>query len=56
MRNGDTHVLAAKPKFELLSTNSLGKGEQTNSSIAVSNGELFIRTFQHLYCISEKKK
>ncbi|MFO0823475.1 MAG: PQQ-binding-like beta-propeller repeat protein [Gemmataceae bacterium] len=55
MRNGDTHVLAAKPKFEVLATNSLGKGEQTNSSIAVSNGELFIRTFQHLYCISEKK-
>jgi outer membrane protein assembly factor BamB len=55
MRNGDTVVLAAKPKFEILATNSLGQGEQTNSSIAVSDGELFIRTFKNLYCISEKK-
>jgi len=55
MKNGDTHVLAAKPKFELLATNTFGTGEQTNSSVAVSNGELFIRTFKHLYCIAGKK-
>ncbi|MCE9564335.1 MAG: PQQ-like beta-propeller repeat protein [Planctomycetes bacterium] len=56
MKNGDTVVLAAKPKFEQLAYNTLGPGEQTNSSIAVSDGELFIRTFKNLYCISEKKK
>lgn len=56
MRNGATIVLAAKPKFEVLATNRLDKGEQTNSSLAVSNGEVFIRTFKHLWCISEKKK
>jgi len=55
MRYGDTIVLAAKPKFEILATNSLGPGVNTNSSIAVSNGEIFIRTFRHLWCISEKK-
>jgi outer membrane protein assembly factor BamB len=55
MKNGDTLVMAAKPKYELLATNSLGQGEGSNSSIAVSDGELFIRTFKHLYCISEKK-
>jgi hypothetical protein len=55
MRNGDTVVLAAKPTFEVLATNSL-PGEQTNSSVAVSGGELYIRTFKNLYCISEQKK
>jgi hypothetical protein len=55
MKNGDTLVLAAKPKFELLATNSLGQGEQTNSSIAVSDGELYIRTYKNLYCIREKE-
>jgi len=52
MRNGETHVLAANPKFDLLATNALG-GEQTNSSVAVSNGELYIRTFKHLWCIGK---
>jgi len=54
MRNGDTVVLAAKPKFELLATNRLGNGEATNSSLAVSNGDIFIRTFKHLWCIGTK--
>ena len=52
-QNGDTHVFAANPKYELLATNRLGEG--TYSSVAVSNGELFIRTFKHLWCISEKQ-
>lgn len=52
-QNGDTHVFAASPKYELLATNRLGEG--SNSSVAIANGELFIRTFKHLWCISEKK-
>jgi outer membrane protein assembly factor BamB len=52
-KQGDTQVFAANPKYELLATNSLG--EPTNASIAVSNGELLIRTEKHLWCISEKK-
>ena len=55
MRNGDTLVFAANPKYELLADNSLGDGEQTNSSLAISNGDIFIRTFKHLWCIGEKK-
>jgi outer membrane protein assembly factor BamB len=55
MKNGDTHVLAANPKFELLATNTLGPGENTNSSVAVSNGQIFIRTFKSLWCIEQKK-
>lgn len=52
-KQGDTFVFAASPKYELLETNRLG--ESTNASIAVADGELFIRTDKHLWCISEKK-
>lgn len=55
MRNSNTLVLAAKPKFELLATNTLGPGENTNSSIAISNGQIFIRTFKNLWCIEQTK-
>jgi outer membrane protein assembly factor BamB len=54
-KNANTLVFAASPKYEVLATNSLGPGEQTHSSLVVSNGELFIRTFKHLWCISTKK-
>lgn len=54
LRDGSTAVIAAKPQLEILATNTLG-GEQTNSTIAISNGELYIRTFKTLWCISEKK-
>ena len=48
---GDAFVLKASPEFELLATNSLG--ERTLASIATSNGELFIRTYQSLWCIGK---
>ncbi len=50
--NGDTHVFAASAKYELLATNKLS--EHTNASIAVSDGQLFIRTDKHLWCIGKK--
>ena len=53
MRNGETQVYKARPEFELIGINSLGGGEQTNSSLAISDGEVFIRTFRHLWCIRE---
>jgi outer membrane protein assembly factor BamB len=52
---GDTLVFAASPKYELLATNRLGEGT-VNASIAFSNGELYIRTYKHLWCISERKQ
>jgi outer membrane protein assembly factor BamB len=52
--NGDTHVFAPSPKYELLATNSLG--DHTNASIAPSKGQLFIRTDKTLWCIGEKKE
>lgn len=48
---GDTFVLRAGRKFELLSTNRIG--EPTYAALAPSQGHLFLRTYQHLYCIGE---
>jgi outer membrane protein assembly factor BamB len=52
-RKGETLVFAASPKFELLARNTLG--EPVYASIAISGGDLFIRSYQHLWCIGEKK-
>ena len=50
---GNFFVIRASAKFEKLAHNKLG--ERTLSSIAVSNGDLFIRTYRHLWCIGKKK-
>jgi outer membrane protein assembly factor BamB len=49
---GVTSVFTAGPKFELLAENS--SGEYTLSSISVSDGQLFLRTDNHLYAIGKK--
>ena len=54
MRSGETLVFAAKPTYELLAVNKLS-GELTNSSPAISNGQIFLRTFKNLWCIEGKK-
>jgi outer membrane protein assembly factor BamB len=46
---GTTFVLAAGPKFQQLAKNEIR--ETTYAAPAASNGELFVRTYQHLYCI-----
>ncbi len=53
MKNGETVVLKASPEYEVLAKNSLGKGQSTNASPAFSNGEIFLRTNTHLFCIGE---
>lgn len=55
MRNGDTLVFAADPNYELLAVNELTKEDQSNSSVAISDGQMFLRTFKHLWCIEAKK-
>ncbi|MCA8993870.1 MAG: PQQ-binding-like beta-propeller repeat protein [Planctomycetaceae bacterium] len=51
-QNGKVHVFAANPeKFELLADNDLG--ETSNSTPAFSDGDIFIRTHEALYCVSE---
>jgi outer membrane protein assembly factor BamB len=54
-RDGKTFIFKASPQYELLEVNSLGSGETTNSSPAISNGDIFLRTNRHLWCIGEKK-
>ena len=46
---GDTFVLRAGPKHEVLRTNSLG--EPVYASPAIANGNIFIRGEKHLYAI-----
>jgi outer membrane protein assembly factor BamB len=46
---GVTSVFTAGPKFELLAENEMN--EYTLSSVAVSNGQIFLRTEAHLYAI-----
>lgn len=49
---GQTIVLKADPKLEVLAKNNLG--EQVRGSPAISDGEIFIRTYKHLWCIGAK--
>jgi len=50
-QSGDTVVFRASPKFEILQVNSFGN-EMCNGSIVASDGDLFIRTYENLYCIT----
>jgi outer membrane protein assembly factor BamB len=52
-QNGDCCVFKASPNFELVAVNRLG--EPSNSSIAPSRGDLFIRTHKALWCIGTGK-
>jgi outer membrane protein assembly factor BamB len=51
-QDGTTVVFRPNPeKFDLIAANKLG--EHCNATPAISNGQIFIRTFEHLYCIGE---
>lgn len=51
-QDGTTVVFRPNPeKFELIARNELG--EHCNATPALSNGQIFLRTFEHLYCIEE---
>jgi hypothetical protein len=49
-QSGDVFVLRASAKFELLATDSVN--EPTNASLAASDGDLFLRTDQALWCLA----
>ena len=54
-QNNGTFVVAAAPKFELLSHNVMEDDpSRTNASPAVSNGQLLLRSDRYLYCIGGK--
>jgi len=51
-QQGRTVVFKPNPeKFEGIAVNELG--EKSNSTPAISDGQIFIRTFKNLYCIGE---
>lgn len=52
--DGNTFVLKAGPKFELVSRNPLD--EECYASPAISQGQIFIRGLHHLYCIGQTGK
>lgn len=51
--DGDTFVIKAGPKHEVLGTNSIG--EPSRTSIAIADGKLFIRGEKHLFCIGNRE-
>ena len=50
--DGVTTIFKAGPKFEALAENNLD--DYTLSSIAISQGQIFLRTAQYLYCIGKR--
>jgi outer membrane protein assembly factor BamB len=53
-QSGDVFVLRAGPRLELLATNSVD--EPTNASLAASDGDLFLRTDQSLWCLARAQR
>lgn len=51
---GTTTVFKTGPKFEILAENALS--DYCLSSPAISDGQIFIRTAQHLFCIGARNK
>lgn len=51
---GDVFIFKASPKFEPVALNSVK--EMSNSSLAVSNGEIFFRTHKSLWCFGSPSK
>ncbi|HEY6401938.1 MAG TPA: PQQ-binding-like beta-propeller repeat protein [Blastocatellia bacterium] len=52
--DGDTYVIKAGPKHEVIATNSVG--EPVYASPAISDGMIFIRGEKNLYCIAANAK
>ena len=51
-RTGEFTVMDASPKFKVHGSSQLG--EKTHATPAVSNGRMFIRGFEHLFCLEAK--
>jgi len=51
---GEIFVLAASPKFQLIAKNEMG--EHIKAGLAPSDGQLFVRTYENLYCVGKRQK
>ncbi|HAH47018.1 MAG TPA: serine/threonine protein kinase, partial [Planctomycetaceae bacterium] len=53
-RSGETYVIKASDQLEQISVNRLtNDNEDFSASPAISNGDLFIRSDKHLYCVGK---
>lgn len=53
-RSGETYVIKASDKLEQLAVNRLTNDEEDfSASPAISDGDLFIRSDKHLYCVGK---
>lgn len=53
-RNGEAHVLKLGDKFEQIATNKVtDEVEDFSATPAIADGNIFIRSSKHLYCIAE---
>lgn len=55
-RRDGAFVLAANGKFDVLARNDLGDSSTFNASPAISNGQLFIRSNEYVYCLGQAKR
>jgi len=53
---GTTHVIDAATRFKRLAENKLPNKETTRATPAFSDGQIFIRTHDHLYCFGRRNK
>ncbi len=54
--SGDTFVLKASAEFEQLAVNRVTADRETFAATpAISNGQIFLRSNKHLYCVAESK-
>lgn len=54
-RNGETIVLPAKPEFAILAKNRFSDQSTFNGSLAVADGQLFLRSDRYLYAIGQNQ-
>ena len=51
-KTGTCYVIDAKPEFNVLAVNSLSDGSEFNSTPAISEGKIYVRSNKFLYCIA----
>ena len=55
--SGVTHVVKLGDDFNQLAANRVTDDRETfSASPAISNGQIVVRSDQHLYCVAEQKK
>ena len=53
---GVSHVVQAGPELKILATNRItNSAGNCGASPAIADGKIFVRNFEHLYCIADVK-